>query len=67
MRTGTGPQGMDRALGARVVSPQRGSHSRGLGCHEGGTDAFMTDRSILKVNLRIDFLQKNHHHRVNDV
>ena len=42
VRTGTSPQGMDHALGARVVSPQRGSRSRGLGCQEGGTDTFMT-------------------------
>ena len=33
---------MDRALGAWVVSPQRRSRSRGLGCQEGGTDVFVT-------------------------
>ena len=50
MRTGTGPQGMDRALGAQVVSPQCGSHSRGLGCQEGGTDAFVTEGEIESEN-----------------
>ena len=42
---------MDRALGARVVSPQHGSCSRGLGCQEGGTDAFVTIFTDISCSL----------------
>ena len=35
-------QGVDYALEAWIASPQRGSHSQGLGCQEGAIDAVVT-------------------------